>query len=126
MEADPTKKEQLYSQSADAFAKAVRLAPGDVRWTLSLAQSLDALRRFSESEPLFRRALELDPISRVVHIAYANHLELQGKLEEAAAQFRITQQLLGGAAAEIGLERIEEEQKAKGARQPGSTQSSRP
>jgi tetratricopeptide (TPR) repeat protein len=112
---DQAAKDGYYTQSLDAYRKALEFSPRDVSTVISLAGSLDSLRRFSESDPLFQRTLELDPGSSIVHNAYAAHLDLEGKLVEAAAHFRLASQLGGGPASEIGLERVTDEQKTKSA-----------
>jgi O-antigen ligase len=117
---DLTAKAELYSQSVSAYAKAVAFAPQDVGFILSLASSLDALQQFADSEPLYSRAVELDPHSGAVRYAYAAHLHTVGKLEEAAAQYQQSIKLFGGEPAEMGLKRVIEELKAKRSHETGA------
>ena len=83
----PGQSDQYFEASIEAYKKALVLAPMDRNIVLALAWSYDDMRRFSESSPLFARALELDPNSAQVIAAYASHLQIQGKLPEAKAEY---------------------------------------
>ena len=115
---DPAAKEKFYNQSIESYTKALACAPGDVRLILALASALDGVRRFAESDPLFARALELDPKSGIAHNNVANHLLAQGKYPEAAVEYQKGIHFGAGDAGKAGLERIAEEQKANSSPPP--------
>ena len=83
----PGQSDPYFEAAIEAYKKALALAPMDRNIVLALAWSYDDMRRFSESGPLFARALELDPNSAQVIAAYGAHLQLQGKLPEAKAEY---------------------------------------
>lgn len=103
---DRREKERLYTESSEAYRKAVELAPGDVRLVICLASSLDAVKRFDEAAPLYARAIALDPGSANVHWAHGLHWQLQQRLDEAEAAYRRSLQLGGGMAAQMGLDQV--------------------
>jgi O-antigen ligase len=111
---DPAAKETFYTQSIESYRKALECAPGDVRFVLALVSALDGLQRFSESEPLLARALQMDHNGHGPHIAMASHLFLQGKYPEAAAEYQTSIRLGAWATGQAGLERIQEAVKGKG------------
>jgi O-antigen ligase len=123
---DPSAKEEYRNQAIAAFDKAVEFAPRDENYILLKADELDAAKRFAEADPLFDRALELDPKSSNVINALARHLERQGKLDAAIGKYREAMRLGGGMVAQLGLERIAEEQKAKGPGAAPEPESPRP
>jgi hypothetical protein len=126
MAADPVERTKKYSESVDAYRKAVELAQRDTRLLLCLATSLDALQRFGEAAPLYVRVLETDPKSIYGWWAYGMHLELQQNLDEAEAAYRRSYELgggplMGGSAAAIALDRIAElRKKQPPAQAPGA------
>lgn len=83
----PGQSDQYFEASIEAYKKALALAPMDRNIVLALAWSYDDMRRFSESDPLFVRALELDPNSSQVIAAYGSHLQIQGKVSEAKTEY---------------------------------------
>lgn len=116
--ADAAERERLYAESAEAYGNAVRLAPNDTRLILCRATSLDALDRFDESAPLYEQVLTVDPHSIYAFWAYGRHLEIQQKLDAAETAYRRSYELgagplMGGGAAKVALDRIEELRKAK-------------
>jgi len=113
---EPGASEQFHEQAAGNFRKAIALFPQEVNFVLSLGWSLDALKRFDESEPVFLRALELDPNSPDVQFHYAAHLHLCGRRAEAEALYKKAQ-AGGSASASYGLQRLLEEAKAAEAKQ---------
>jgi len=108
---EPQAKDRLTEQSVGNFRKAIELFPQEENFVLSLGWALDGLKRFDESEPLFLRALELDPNSVQVQFYYAAHLHLCGRRIEAEALYRKAQ-AGGSASAAYGLQRLMEEDKA--------------
>jgi len=110
---DPVAKEAFYTQAVESYRQEVAAAPGDVYALLALAQGLDTLKQFSESEPLFARAVELDPKGGFAHLAYGQHFFLQNKLAEAEAQFRQAGPLGAWEAAQTGLAQVQEKQREK-------------
>ncbi len=113
MAADPAERTKKYSESVDAYRKAVELAPRDTRLLLCLATSLDALQQFSEAATLYARTMEVDPHSIYAWWAYGMHLELQQKWDEAETAYRRSFELgggalMGGGAAGVALDRIAE------------------
>ena len=116
--ADPQAKEAFYAQAVESYRKALELAPGDVHTVLRLASSLDSLRRFPESEPLFTRALLIDPSGGVTHNVVAHHFLSLGKLAEAERQFRLGMRFGAWEAGQAGLDLIQEEIKTQGRAAP--------
>ncbi len=108
--AEGPERERLYLESAAAYRAALQLAPLDRDILIGLAWSLDPLERFEESEPLFRRAVELDPNSGYVRWAYAAHLHRRGRLDEAEAEYQKASSL-GSGNAQRAMQRLEEERK---------------
>lgn len=109
----PAERQRNYEESLEAYRQASRLVPLDEDMILCEAWSLDALKRFEESEPFFQRALELDPNSGKVHRAYAAHLHAQDRLPEAEEEYKRSLALGGGKAAYLGLRGLEQAVKAK-------------
>jgi tetratricopeptide (TPR) repeat protein len=118
LDPDPAARENYRHQAISAFQKAIELAPHDVNYFLDCGAQLDAARRFTDSDPLFARALQLDPNSARVSNALGAHLEAQGKFADATERYHEAMRLGGGMLAQLGLDRIEEAQKAKGADAP--------
>ena len=108
---DPPAKEEYRDQAITAFGKAIEFAPRDETYILLKAEELDAAKRFAEADPLFDRALELDPKSGGVINAMARHLERQGKFDAAIEKYHEAMPLGGGMVSQLGLDRIAEEQK---------------
>ncbi len=107
---ETAEQRRWYEESIVSYEKARALSPQDRNVILYLGWSLDALQRFAEAEPLFERALQLDPNAADVRWARAAHLHLQGKLAEAEIQYRAAAKL-GSRPAELGLERLVNERK---------------
>jgi O-antigen ligase len=110
---DPETKEAFYTQAVESYRQQVAAAPRDVFALLALAQGLDALKQFSESEPLFTRAVELDPKGGFTHLVYGQHFFLQDKLAEAETQFHLALQFGAWEAAQDGLTQVQEKRKEK-------------
>jgi O-antigen ligase/cytochrome c-type biogenesis protein CcmH/NrfG len=102
---DPTERERYFKESIAAYQNALALAPQDRAIMLRLASSLDALKRFDESEPFYQRALELDPNSADVHWARGAHYQARGDLQRAETSFRIAYKL-GSPGARMRLEQL--------------------
>jgi tetratricopeptide (TPR) repeat protein len=107
-------REELLEQAAGNFRNAVALFPREENFVLSLGWTLDGLRRFAESEPVFLRALDLDPRSPQMQFHYATHLHLVGRRAEAEAWYHKAR-AAGSPSAEYGLRRLAEERKTAGA-----------
>jgi O-antigen ligase len=110
---DPSVVNELSAASLAAYQKANELAPNDVFGVLATALALDNLARFSESEPLFERALKLDPNSAHVRYAYARHLQKRGELAEAEVQYQQSIKLGAGPSARNALERLQKDFKPR-------------
>jgi TolB-like protein/Tfp pilus assembly protein PilF len=70
-----------------ALNKAVALDPLNPRAYKALGQALYAARRYDESIPQLRHALELSPGMNSAHAAIGDNLYLQGKAAEARAEY---------------------------------------
>lgn len=87
----PFKDEMSYDDSIAAakpyIASALELAPesADVIATLALSHVL--ARNFEESNPLFERAIGLNPSLFVAHLHYGLSLVYQGRLKEASTAY---------------------------------------
>jgi O-antigen ligase len=108
---DPAVQAKFDEKSVEAYSTALALAPGDVRFVLSLGRALDNLRRFSESDPLFDRALQLDPKGGATRCLVGHHYLEQGKLAEAESEFHLAFKLGDWEAAQAGLANVEKLQK---------------
>jgi len=120
---DPALQEAFDKRALEGYREAVALAPGDVRFILALGRTLDNLRRFSDSDPIFARALVLDPNGGSTHASMGIHWIEEGKFTEAAAEYHLAEKFGAWQAAKAGLSRVEKELKAKGGGaqlQPGS------
>jgi tetratricopeptide (TPR) repeat protein len=102
-------QQKLYAQAVESYRKALEYAPRNVGYVLGLASVLDQAERFAEAEPILARALELDPNSGVTHTVIANHLVVQGKLDEAAAQYQLGFQLGAWQGGQAGLQYIKQQ-----------------
>jgi tetratricopeptide (TPR) repeat protein len=120
--AGPGERERLHEQAIGNFRKALELFPQEENFVLSLGWSLDALKRFDESEPVFLRALELDPRSAQMMFHYAAHLHLTGRRAEAEALYKKAE-AGGSQSATYGLQRLKEEDKVNPAKEvsPGES-----
>lgn len=84
----PEERQRLLGESLAASARALELMPQDVNLVVAHAETLDVAKRFDEAEPLYRRALELDPNSGWAHWVYALHLHQRGLLEPAEVEYK--------------------------------------
>lgn len=113
-------QEKFYAQAIESYRKALEYAPGNVGYVLGLASALDSAERFAEAEPILARALELDPNSGVTHTVIANHLVVQGKLDEAAAQYELAARLGAWHGGQAGLLYIKEQKEKQKELQKGA------
>lgn len=112
-------KDKFFAQAIESYRQALEYAPRNVGYVLGLASALDLAERFAEADPIFARAMELDPNAGVTHTAFANHLVVQGKLDQAAAEYQIGFQLGAWQGGQAGLQYIKEQkEKQKGAPAP--------
>ena len=109
---EPAAKEESYQRAIEAFRGGLRVAPQDVTLVLSLAGIFDEMKRFDESEPLYKRAFELDPNSGQVLLSYGAHFHLRGNFDEAEAYYRKAGELGRGPAAGLNIRRLQEDRKA--------------
>jgi TolB-like protein len=82
-----------FEASESDFQRAMELIPGNatlMNWYHILKNSQN---RFDEAYELLRRAHELDPMSRVVHLNYAMHPYWAGREEDALAELNRLRQL---------------------------------
>ncbi|HSI14706.1 MAG TPA: O-antigen ligase family protein [Chthoniobacter sp.] len=113
LEADPSAKAKFYEQTVAYYRKALEFAPGEVGYLLGLVSALDAVERFGEADPFLQRALQLDPNNGITHTVTANHLLMQGKLPEAAAEYQRGFELGAWEGGQAGLHYIEQQLKEK-------------
>jgi TolB-like protein/Flp pilus assembly protein TadD len=71
-----------------SFARALELAPGNVRVMRNAVQLLLARERYDEAIALLRQAMELDPLSSGVYRFLSSSYLLAGRLDEAQAAIR--------------------------------------
>lgn len=115
MAEDPAAQEEAYRQAIDAYERGLQIAPQDVNLVVELADVFDALKQFDRSGPLLRRALELDPVSWKVQLAYGAHLHLLGKLDEAEVHYNRAILLGNALSAFNSLARLQADRKAASA-----------
>ena len=75
-------------ESASHHTRALNLAPENFGVVVNAAQLLTQLHRHEEALGLYRRALELDPVSPAAHWNYADGLFFAERLTEAEKQAR--------------------------------------
>ena len=88
MSEEPAAREEPWRQAIDAYSRGLRVAPQDAHLVIALAGVYESLQRYDESEPLYRRTLELDPNNWEVQWRYGIHLKNLGKDDEADAYFQ--------------------------------------
>lgn len=66
---------QFYQEALAAFESGRALAPREEAFAIGMADSYDALRRFSEGEWMYQEALALDPRSTSLNALYQAHLK---------------------------------------------------
>ena len=94
-EDDPARREEIYDRAIEVYQRGAKVFPQDVVFVSAIAGAYDDLKRLDEAEPFHQRALALDKNSYDVRWAYANHLFLQGKLDEAEAIFKLLNNHVG-------------------------------
>ena len=72
----------------ESFARALELAPGNIRVLRSSMFLLHARGRYDEAIALLRRAVELDPLSGAVYRELATCYLVSGRLDEAQTAIR--------------------------------------
>ncbi len=104
----PEVRDHYLAESVEIYKQALALAPMDRNLVLGLCWTYDDMWRFSDSAPLYQRALELDPNSGQVRASYAAHLEAQGRIEEATQEYQRAYET-GSLPAYLALDRIAKE-----------------
>jgi O-antigen ligase len=66
---------QFYQEALAAFESGRALAPREEAFAIGMADSYDALKRFSEGEWMYQEALALDPRSTSLNALYQAHLK---------------------------------------------------
>ncbi len=112
MEDDPAAQAGPYAKAVDAYRRGILVAPLDSHLIVALARTYDALKRFDEAGPLFRRAVELDGNAAEIHWEYGNHFHAQGDLENAEIQYQKAHELANGVYTYQFLENVRKERKA--------------
>ena len=112
MTEEPAAREDHWRQAIEAGRRGLQIAPREVRFVLMMARAFDALGQFDKSEPLFRRALELDPNDGSVLMDYGAHLHLLLKFDEAEVWYRKAGERGCASTAIMNLRRLEEDRKA--------------
>lgn len=77
-----------YAESLDYSQRALRIRPDDSFGHINLAVTLSELGRAAEADWHFRLATTLSPLSTNAHNAYGQFLLIQGRPEEARAEFQ--------------------------------------
>jgi hypothetical protein len=85
---NPYLSKMYYERAIDAFAAGLKIFPQDEVMLARYGQALDGLREFAKAEPVFQRALAVDPNLDVMHQVYEAHLTAEGKKAEADALAR--------------------------------------
>lgn len=108
---DRSKSEEHFLAAIAAYRDALKISPRDVRLWICEATAFDAMQRYADADPVFARALELDPNSANVQCAYAAHLFQQKRFAEAEAEYQKAFKN-GSRTALYWIQRIAEMQKA--------------
>jgi tetratricopeptide (TPR) repeat protein len=77
-----------WAAAAQAFERGLQLYPYDEWLMIGYGGALDGLHRFTEADPIYKRATEWNPTSGVIHFLHATHLRLAGRYAEAEAEYR--------------------------------------
>ncbi len=115
---DPAAAETPLKGAVQAYTKGLALFPQDRYLLLGMGWSLDALKRFDEADPYFKKIVAWEPNSAQIHAYYALHLHAAGKLDEAEAEYKNSMSVQYNEAARLGLERLARERAAAAARRP--------
>ncbi len=76
-----------YPESVDYSERALRIRPVDTFGHINLAVTLAEMGRLAEADSQFRTATSLSPLSTNAHNAYGQFLLLEGRSEDARAEF---------------------------------------
>jgi tetratricopeptide (TPR) repeat protein len=77
-----------FEMAASHFARAIKLAPQDIRTRFRYGQSLFSLHRFNESYSQFQTVLENSPNNIIARVYLSENLIKLGRTEEAAAHLQ--------------------------------------
>jgi predicted O-linked N-acetylglucosamine transferase (SPINDLY family) len=81
-------RERRFAEAAEAYDRALQLAPESVPALFELASTLDRLRRWPEALPLLKRARVIEPRNERIWLAYRSHLLLFQREGEAFEDFQ--------------------------------------
>jgi len=112
---DPATAETPLKSAIQAYTKGLALFPEDRYLLLGMGWSLDALKRFDEAEPYFKRIAAWESNSAQIHAYYGIHLHTAGKLDEAEAEYKKSMSVQYNEASRLGLERLARDRAAAAA-----------
>lgn len=102
-----------YTAAVDAFRRGLELYPQEQWLLVGLGSALDGLGRYDEARAFYERAVAANPTSGPIHLYYATHLRLAGKLDEAEAMYRKSLQYYWNQGAVVGLELVAKARRAR-------------
>lgn len=102
-----------YTAAVDAFRRGIELYPQEQWLLVGLGSALDGLGRFDEARSIYLKAIAANPTSGPIHLYYATHLRLAGKLDEAEAMYKKSLQYYWNRGAVVGLELVAKARQAR-------------
>jgi len=95
-----------YTAAVDAFRHGIQLYPKEQWLLVGLGSALDGLGRFDEARNFYKKAVAANPTSGPIHLYYATHLRLAGKLDEAEEMYKKSLRFYWNQGAVVGLELV--------------------
>jgi O-antigen ligase len=95
-----------FTAAVDAFRQGIKLYPKEQWLLVGLGSALDGLGRFDEARTFYETAIAANPTSGPIHLYYATHLRLAGKLDEAEAMYKKSLRFYWNQGAVVGLELV--------------------
>jgi tetratricopeptide (TPR) repeat protein len=102
-----------YTAAVEAFREGIALYPREQWLLVGLGSALDGLGRFDEARSIYDQAIAANPTSGPIHLYYATHLRLAGKLDEAEAMYKKSLQYYWNQGAVVGLELVAKARQAR-------------
>ena len=86
-------KNRYFEAAIPAFRSDLKVFPQDENALVRLAQCMDGMKQYQSAEEVYQEAFRVDPNLGTLYGYYANHLQIEGKREEAQAASRMEHDL---------------------------------